>query len=320
MIATNAGGAQALRHGSMGAQVVGLEAVLANGEIFDWLRPLKKDNRGPDLSRLFIGSEGTLGVVTRAQLRLAETAPTRAVAWVGLSSPDAARELLVRLDRSLGVALEAFEILPRTALASALRYLPDARAPVDARQAWHALIECSGGSETADRLAEALDAAGLPAAALAANETQAEAFWALRDAVSPAEKRRGPAVQHDVSVPVDAMPRFIETACDAVAKQFPGHEGMAFGHLGDGNVHFHVRAPEGVDAADWGTRKAPAISRFVHDLVHEFGGSISAEHGIGQMKRDELERLTDPVRLDVLRAVKRALDPHRLFNPGKLMG
>ena len=325
LIATNAGGTQVLRHGTMAAQVAGLEAVLADGSVLDLMSPLRKDNRGFDLKALLIGSEGTLGVVTTARLRLKPAVRERAVAWIGLASVHEARALLLRCEDALGVALEGFEIVPASALEAVLEYELSARRPLAETHAWNVLIETVASDDTApsDRLARVLAAAAevglIGDAALAANEAQAEAFWRLRDAISGAERARGPAVQHDVSVPVAAMPDFIEEASRTVEQAFRGTEAMAFGHLGDGNVHFHVRAPEDVEATDWQEEQAPAISRFVHDRVIEAGGSISAEHGIGRMKVSELERTSDPARLSVLRAVKRALDPQGILNPGALL-
>lgn len=328
LISTNAGGTQVLRHGVMRAQVLGLEAVLPDGRVFDALVPLRKDNRGFDLKQLFIGSEGTLGVVTAATLRLLPAIVDRVVVWVGLSSIQQARGLLLHCERELGEALEGFEVLPQHCLDSVLDYLPDARAPLSGRHGWYALIEVV--ASTADyaagmrdrveaALADALEQALVEDAVLSASEAQAEAFWTLRDSISPAERARGPAMQHDISVPVERMPAFVEEAGAAIEAAWPGTRATGFGHLGDGNIHFHVLAPSGVDGPAWQAGDGRAISRQVHDLVTAWGGSISAEHGIGQSKRDELARLGDPVALDLLRRVKAALDPHDLLNPGKLV-
>lgn len=327
LIATNAGGTQVLRHGTMRAQVLGLEAVLADGSVLDLMTPLKKDNRGFDLKQLLIGSEGTLGIVTAATLRLLPAAVGRATAWVGLAGIIEARTLLRQLERALGDALEGFEVVPAHCLDSVLAHQPTARAPLGERHAWNALIECA--SPTADSaalsemvaagLAAALDDGLIADAVIAANDTQADAFWALRDGISAAERALGPAVQHDISVPVERMPEFILAAVPELEASFPGTCAVAFGHLGDGNVHFHVLAPAGAVRGEWEDSEGKIVSARVYDLVTQWGGSISAEHGIGQMKVDELARLHDPVALDVMARVKQALDPQGLLNPGKLL-
>ncbi len=327
LVSTNAGGTQVLRHGTMRAQVLGLEAVLANGSVFDALTPLKKDNRGFDLKQLLIGSEGTLGIVTAATLRLLPEIGARSVLWVGLRSIADARRLLLHAERIAGDALEGFEVLPARSLAAVLAHIPDARAPLQGEHAWHALIElvtapahAEGLAPQAEAVLESALAEGLiEDATIAANEAQAEAFWLLRDSIAPAERAIGPAMQHDVAVPVARMAEFVETAVPQVEACFPGTRAIAFGHLGDGNVHFHVLAPPGAVRGEWEEREGKAISAWVHDLVTEWGGTISAEHGIGQMKRAELGRLGDPVALGLMRAVKQALDPRGLLNPGKLV-
>jgi FAD/FMN-containing dehydrogenase len=327
LISTNAGGTQVLRHGTMRAQVLGLEAVLADGSVFDGLTPLKKDNRGFDLKQLLIGSEGTLGIVTAATLRLVPAIGGRAVLWAGLGSIGAARELLLLAQGTAGDALEGFEVLPAHCLASVLDHVPGSRAPLAGEHAWHALIELVAGHGPADELpalAERLLVAGMEAglvedATIAASESQAEAFWLLRDSISPAERAIGPAMQHDISVAVATMAEFVGMAVPEVERRFPGTRAAAFGHLGDGNVHFHVLAPPGAQRGVWEETHGKAISAWVHDLVTQWHGSISAEHGIGQMKRDELGRLGDPVSLAMMRAVKQALDPAGILNPGKLV-
>ncbi|HQV03686.1 MULTISPECIES: FAD-binding oxidoreductase [unclassified Novosphingobium] len=322
LIATNAGGTQVLRHGSMRAQVLGIEAVLADGSVYSALTPLKKDNRGFDLKQLFIGSEGTLGIVTAATLRLVPAIPARSVIWAGLGSAQQARQLLVHFEAAAGQALEGFEVLPQSCLDAVLAYLPDARAPLGGRHEWHALIELVGSdaaslSEAA--MASALDAGLLDDAVVASSESQAEALWTLRESISPAERAKGPAVQHDIAVPVARMADFLDQAVPAIESRWPGTRAFGFGHLGDGNVHFHVQAPAGADRDAWEAGDGKAISRAVHDLVAAWQGTISAEHGIGQLKVDELERLGDPVALNLLRRVKAALDPDGLLNPGKLL-
>lgn len=327
LIATNAGGTQVLRHGSMRAQVLGIEAVLADGGVFSALTPLKKDNRGFDLKQLLIGSEGTLGVITAATLRLLPGIADRVVVWAGLPSLPAARALLLHCEDALGQALEGFEVMPQSCLDAVLDLLPGARAPLADDHAWHALIEVVADRAGAATLRERTEAAvaaafeqGLLAdATLSASESQAEAFWLLRESISAAERAKGPAVQHDISVAVDRMPAFVEAAVPLLEAHWPGTQAVAFGHLGDGNVHFHMIAPPGTDAAAWYAGDGQAISQEVNSLVTEWGGSISAEHGIGQLKRSELARLGDPVALALMRQIKQALDPQGLLNPGKLV-
>ncbi|ODP38996.1 FAD-binding oxidoreductase [Sphingomonas turrisvirgatae] len=324
LVSTNAGGTQVLRHGTMRGLVLGIEAVLPDGSIHDGLAALKKDNRGYDLNQLLIGAEGTLGVVTAATLRLVPAIAARAVAWVGVDSPHAALDLLHAMAPAAD-AIESFELIPAHSLDAVLRHIPGTRAPLERPHPWHVLIEAvaSNADEAPSALIETLLAQAFERglvrdAAIAASEAQGEAFWRIRDSISEAERASGPALQHDISVPVAAMPNFMIDGARAVEAAFPGTSAGAFGHLGDGNVHFHVRAPAG-SAPDWPTRNAGVISPFVHDLVVAAGGSISAEHGIGQMKRDELARLSSPARMHALNAIKRALDPRNLFNPGKLV-
>jgi FAD/FMN-containing dehydrogenase len=326
LVSTNAGGTQVLRWGTMRALVAGVEAVLPDGSVHDGLAALKKDNRGTDPAALLIGGEGTLGIVTAASLRLAPAIARRAAAWVGLASPHAALALLRRIE-ARSQAVESFEIMPAESLALVCAHLADARAPLAGAHPWHVLIEAVSADidgEAPEALLERLLGEGfedglIADATITANEAQVEALWTLRDSISAAERAAGPAAQHDVSVPVPAMPDFMIDAAREVEARFPGTSAAAFGHLGDGNVHFHVRAPRGMGAAAWYEGLAPRVTRLVNDLVVAAGGSISAEHGIGQMKLDELERLSSPSRLAVLRGVKQALDPLGLFNPGKLV-
>ena len=327
LVSTNAGGTQVLRHGSMRALVLGIEAVLPDGQVFDQLTPLKKDNRGFDLKQLLIGSEGTLGIVTAATLRLVPAVAERAVIWAGLGSIAQARELLLHCQAAEGEALEGFEVMPGHCLESVVRFLPGAREPLGGTHAWHALIELDAGKADAATLANRAEAMLASAfekgliedATIAASEAQAEALWQLREMVAPAERAAGPAVQHDVSVPLEAVPGFVDAAVAEVEARFPGTRAVGFGHLGDGNIHFHVIAPSGTDGPRWQDGEGKTISRFVHDIVTRWHGSISAEHGIGQLKRDELKRLGDPVALHLMATVKAALDPLGIMNPGKLI-
>jgi FAD/FMN-containing dehydrogenase len=324
LIATNAGGTQVLRFGTMRALVQGVEAVLADGTIHDGLSGLKKDNRGYNLDQLLIGSEGTLGIITAAALRLVPAIRGRAVAWLGLASPTGALSVLRALEQGT-THVEGYEIVPADSLALVFKHIPGTRAPLEGNYAWHVLVELTDDgslAETPDALLERLLAPlvenGLVGdATLAASELQAEAFWRIRDSISEAERTEGPTLAHDISVAVPQMPEFMVAAAREVERAFPGTIASGFGHLGDGNVHFHVRA--GANASpSWYDKDAPAITRMVHDLVTAAGGSISAEHGIGQMKRDELKRLA-PERVAALQAIKHALDPKGIMNPGKLV-
>jgi len=305
--------------------VLGIEAVLPDGSLFEGLAALKKDNRGYDLRQLLIGAEGTLGVVTAASLKLVPAVGARAVAWAGVASPADAISLLRHLEATLGEAIESFELVPQSSLDLVLAHVPGTRPPLGRPAPWNVLVEAVapiGAPGPEKPLCEGLESAlatGLVAdAAIAASEAQAESFWRLRDSISEAEKKDGLAAKHDISVPVEAMAGFTVSAAAAVEARFPGTRVNAFGHLGDGNIHFNVRAPEGA-GPDWLDSAGHAVSAFVHDLVTAAGGSISAEHGIGQMKLAELARLGDPARLNAMRAIKQALDPKGIMNPGKLV-
>ena len=321
LVSTNAGGTQVLRFGSMRGLVAGVEAVLADGSIHDGLAALKKDNRGYDLTQLLIGGEGTLGIVTAAALRLVPLPAGRATAWAATHDPEAALRLLRRFQHASD-ALESFEILPRESLAAVLAHLPAARAPLAGDHPWHLLIELTGADAPTvleRELAAAMDDGLIADATIAASEAQAQAFWRMRESISDAERALGPASQHDISVPVATMPRFMIEAAAACEARFPGTHASGFGHLGDGNIHFHVRAAPGTDPARWYAEDVPVVTRFVDDLVVAAGGSIAAEHGIGLMKGTELARLSAPARLTARRAVKAAMDPLGILNPGKLV-
>ncbi len=323
LISTNAGGTQVLRFGTMRGLVAGLEAVLPDSSIHDGLAPLRKDNRGYDLNQLLIGAEGTLGIVTAAALRLVPAATARAVAWVGLDGPQAALDLLRELEEATH-RIEGFEIVPADVLALVLKHIPGTRSPLAGEHRWNVLIEATSDDGDDPRpllerlLGNALKSGLVGDAMVAASEAQAEALWRIRDSISEAERADGPSLAHDISVPVADMPAFMLAAAEQVGRAFPGVAASGFGHLGDGNVHFHVRAGSR-ESPDWYEREGPAITRLVHDLVTAAGGSISAEHGIGQMKLAEFERLAPPARLRAIRAIKYALDPKGLMNPGKLV-
>lgn len=324
LTSTNAGGTQVLKFGTMRALVAGVEAVLPDGSVHNGLSGLKKDNRGYSLDQLLIGAEGTLGVVTAAALRLVPAIASRAVAWVGVESPQKALDLLRFLEARTN-SVEGFELVPQDCLDLVLKHVPGTRPPLSARHNWHALIEATTASAGADVVADierllgdALQQGLIGDASLAANEGQADAFWKIRETISEAERAEGQTLAHDISVAVADMPAFIGEAGAKVEKAFPGTVASGFGHLGDGNIHFHVRAGRRA-ARDWYEREGTAITRFVNDLVTDAGGSISAEHGIGQLKRDELARLAPAGRIEALRAIKHALDPLGIMNPGKVV-
>jgi FAD/FMN-containing dehydrogenase len=260
-------------------------------------------------------------------LRLVPAIAERAVIWAGLASIAQARKLLLHCQASEDEALEGFEVMPGHCLESVVKFLPGAREPLGGKHPWHALIELDAGQADAATLAaraeamiaDAFELGLIEDATIAASEAQADALWQLREMVAPAERAAGPAVQHDVSVPLDTVPAFVEAAVGEVETRFPGTRAVAFGHLGDGNIHFHVIAPPATDGPPWQDGEGKVISRFVHDIVARWHGSISAEHGIGQLKRDELRRLGDPVALHLMATVKAALDPRGIMNPGKLL-
>jgi FAD/FMN-containing dehydrogenase len=321
---TNAGGTQVLKFGTMRSLVAGIEAVLPDGSVHNGLSGLKKDNRGYSIDQLLIGAEGTLGVVTAAALRLVPAIAARAVAWAGVESPTRALELLRFLEKRTN-SIEGFELVPQDSLELVLKHVPGTRAPLSGQHQWHVLVEATTadaqtdiGAELQHLLATALEQGIIGDAAIAANESQADAFWKLRDTISEAERAEGQTLAHDISVAVADMPRFILDTSAEVERRFPGVVASGFGHLGDGNIHFHVRAGNRA-APDWYERQGADITRFVDDRVTAAGGSISAEHGIGQLKLAEFERLAPPGRIHALRAIKHALDPLGIMNPGKLV-
>jgi FAD/FMN-containing dehydrogenase len=324
LTSTNAGGTQVLKFGTMRSLVAGVEAVLPDGSVHSGLSGLKKDNRGYSLDQLLIGAEGTLGVITAVALRLVPAIASRAVAWAGVASPAQALELLRFLEARTN-NVEGFEVVPQDSLELVLRHIPGTRAPLSADHPWHVLVEATTPDAEAGLAAEierllvaALDQGIIADAANAANEAQAEAFWKIRDSISEAERAEGQTLAHDISVAVADMPRFILDAKEQVERAFPGVIASGFGHLGDGNIHFHVRAASHA-SPDWYEREGNKIMRMVDDLVTAAGGSISAEHGIGQLKLAEFVRLAPPGRIHALRAIKHALDPLGIMNPGKLV-
>lgn len=323
-LSTNAGGVQVLRYGNARELTLGLEVVLPSGEVWDALRGLRKNNTGYDLKQLFIGAEGTLGIITAAVLKLFPQPRATATAWLAVASPGAAVSLLGHLQDRFGAALTACELISDVALQIVRRHLHCRAADLPASP-WHLLIELSGSDDAATMregltsfLAAASDDGRLDDAVLAHNSEQARELWALRENIGEAERREGPSIKHDVALPISVLPEFIALAEQALGAAFPDLRSVVFGHIGDGNLHYNQSR---IDAADnlAFLDARPQVNRIVHDLAHRLGGSISAEHGIGQLKRDELPRYKQPLELDLMRAIKRAIDPRGLMNPGKLL-
>jgi FAD/FMN-containing dehydrogenase len=323
LVATNAGGTAVLAYGNMRDLVLGLEAVLPDGSVMECLTGLRKDNTGYDLVGLLCGAEGTLGVVTAATLKLFPRPRATECAFVGLARVEDAIALLGLAKDMAGGLLTGFELMPRIGIEFVTRHMPQHRDPLGSRHPWYVLLEASLTAAAADglmlRILERAAAEGLILDGVAAQSlAQARAFWALREALSEAQKFEGGSIKHDVSVPVSAMAAFIAEASDAALAVIPGARPVPFGHVGDGNVHFNISQPVGADKALFLSRW-DAMSDAVHGAVHRFGGSISAEHGIGQMKAHEIQRYKSPAALAAMRAIKRALDPHGIMNPGKVL-
>jgi FAD/FMN-containing dehydrogenase len=320
LISTNAGGVAVLRYGVMRDLVLGVEAVLPDGSVFNGLKRLRKDNTGYDLKQMLIGAEGTLGVVTAASLKLFPILRSRAVAVVGLATPDDAIALLARAKTESGGGVEAFELMSRRGVELAVKNIPDVRDPLSSPHPWIALIELASSEEghaqaALERLLGAALEDGLIAdAALAQNQAQAQAMWRLREEQSAAQKREGVTWKHDVSVPVSRVPEFLARATAAAEAFAPGARVVAFGHVGDGNIHYDVLQPLGGDGAAHGAKRDEG-SRRIHDIVGDLGGSISAEHGLGVMKSDEARRYKDPHVVELMQRLRLAFDPHRIMNP-----
>ena len=320
LISTNAGGTAVLRYGTMRGLVLGLEAVLPNGEIWNGLKRLRKDNTGYDLKQLLIGAEGTLGVVTAASLKLYPVLVSHAVAFVGLRTPHDAIRLLARAKAETGGALDAFELMGRPGIGLVLKNIEGQREPLADAHPWYVLIETASGEPGAAEaamerlLARALEDDLIQDAAIAQTEAQAKAFWALRENQSSGQKREGAAWKHDVSVPVSRMADFIDEATRAIEQWAPDVRVVAFGHVGDGNVHYDVLAPAGGDQALHAARRDEG-SHIVHDIIAKMEGSISAEHGLGTMKSAEALLYKSPVEIEAMRAIRAALDPKRIMNP-----
>ncbi|HTT97296.1 MAG TPA: FAD-binding oxidoreductase [Rhizomicrobium sp.] len=303
-LSTNAGGVHVLRYGMAREMVLGLEVVLADGRVLDMLRTLRKDNTGYDLKQIFLGAEGTLGIITAAALKLFPKPKDQVTAFVGVNDPDAAVRLLGRLQAATGGLITAFELIPRFGLELVIKHIPDTK-DMPIIEPWYVLAE---GPITVEMLASGDD---IWAGVIAGSEAQRLDFWKLRESMSEAQKKEGPSLKHDIAVPVAAIPDFIAEATAAVLKALPEARPVTFGHLGDGNLHFNFNVPD--------VSRRAEIAHIVHDIVHEFGGSISAEHGIGVMKRDELLRYKSAAEIDVMRALKHTLDPKNILNPGKVL-
>jgi len=322
-IATNAGGINVLRYGNMRDQVLGLEVVLADGRVLNSLRGLRKDNTGYDLKQLFIGAEGTLGFITAATCRLFPKPRSRATAWLSVTDPQAAVELYARARAALGDELVAFELVGRTALEMVVTQIDGCRDPLHGDFDWHLLIELAASTVDAQQRVEHFLEAELARSALldaviGQSDAQAASLWRIRHSISEAQKLAGAGIKHDVSVPLSRVDAFVTRATAAALDQVPGCRVVVFGHIGDGNLHFNLNQPDG-----W-TREAflehwDPLSRRVHEIAHELGGSFSAEHGVGSLETDELQRFRGGVEFDLMCSLKQALDPQGLMNPGKLL-
>lgn len=324
-LATNAGGIAVLAYGNAREQVLGLQVVLADGRIWDGLRSLRKDNTGYDLKQLFIGSEGTLGVITAAVLKLYPKPRVRETAFLGLPTPHAAVRLLQRALDAFGRSVTSFEIMSRLGLDLVLRHLAGSRDPLAQPYPWYVLLEVSSGeaAETVRPRIEAVLTAAMAAGeaadgVLAASAAQADALWRMRTALSEVQKHEGGSIKHDVSVPIAAIPAFMEEAARVVEEIMPGARPVPFGHLGDGNIHFNISQPVGADK-DAFLSRWQEVSAAIHGLVARFHGSISAEHGIGRMKKELLPGVKSAVEMDLMRALKRTFDPNGILNPGKVL-
>ncbi|WP_454688568.1 FAD-binding oxidoreductase [Achromobacter aloeverae] len=323
-LATNAGGIAVLKYGNTRDLALGLEVVLPDGRIWRGLRGLRKDNTGYDLRDLFIGSEGTLGIITAAVLKLFPKPAARATAWVGCAGLEQLVRLLARVRDTCGDRLVAFEMLTGPSLRLILDQVADVRNPLEGPHAYHALIEVAdtrdeGLAALLERsLAQAVDDGLIDDAAIASSLSHRLSFWKIREGISQAQVRAGKAVKHDIALPVSVLPRFVEAAETAVRGVMPHAHIVNFGHLGDGNLHFNVLLPKNASAGKVAEANA-LLNRVVHDLVVENGGSISAEHGIGQLRRDELRHYKSAVEFDLMMTLKQAIDRNQIMNPGKLI-
>ena len=320
-VSTNAGGVHVLHYGNTRELVLGVEVVLADGRVLDMLRTLRKDNTGYDLKQLFIGAEGTLGVITAVALKLFPQPAERVTALVALRDPQAAIDLLSRLQTATGGAMSAFELMPRLGLEFVLAHIPQTADPLAKPSPWYVLAEASGGanSHLEEAMENALSSSDLVTdAVIARSDAQRAALWKLRESMSEAQKPEGGSIKHDVSVPINSIPAFLKEGIAAVEKLVPGVRPVPFGHLGDGNIHFNFTVPKNGDNTAFLARWNE-IQDAVHDIVNRYHGSISAEHGLGIMKVHEIERYKSAAELDVMRALKRTLDPNNILNPGKVV-
>ncbi len=326
LLSTNAGGVAVLRYGMMRDLVLGLEVVMADGRVWNGLTGLRKDNTAYDLKQLFIGAEGTLGVITAATLKLMPRPAERSVCWLEVENPRNAVELLSLAKERTGGAVSSFELMPAIGIGFVTEFIPDTRDPLpEATTGWRVLMEIGLAQKEGARaivegvLETAFEQGLLVNGVIAESEAQAAAIWKIRESLPLAEKAFGKAVKHDVSVPVSLVPDFIEQAGRIVHEIAPDATIISFGHVGDGNMHYNVAPPEGIDEDAFARGYGSALNKGVHDLVCDMGGSISAEHGIGLQKRDELAERVSPVELDMLRAIKQALDPENRMNPGRVV-
>jgi FAD/FMN-containing dehydrogenase len=322
-LSTNAGGTTALAYGVAREIALGIEVVLADGRVLNLLSKLKKDNTGYDLRNLFIGSEGTLGIITAATMRLVPKPRAIETAYVGLASPSQALKLLSLSQNEAAGTLTSFELLSDIAVDFSIRHGIDVRDPLESKHPWYVLMELSSPRDDARAtleaiLAKALEDGIVDNAVIAASLSQRQAFWKLRDEMSAAQKPEGGSIKHDISVPVAAVPDFLAQADAAVTKLIPGSRPVPFGHLGDGNIHYNVSQPIGADAADF-LGRWHEVNAVVFDIVVKLGGSISAEHGIGVLKRDELSAVKDRTAIELMRSFKALLDPNGIMNPGKVL-
>ena len=323
-LATNAGGIAVLRYGNTRDLVLGIEAVLPDGRIWNGLRALRKDNTGYDLRHLFIGSEGTLGVITAAVLKLYPQPVARATAWVGAARLDDLVDLLAHLRSVCGERLVAFEMLSRESLALVMAQVSEVRAPLAEEHAFHALIELvdtqpQGLGELLEAgLGQALESGLAQDVAMSVSGQQTSAFWKIREGISQAQVRAGKAVKHDIALPISSLSAFVARADAALRAVMPEVQIINFGHLGDGNLHYNVLLPMTVSYPDMAAQTA-ILNRIVHDLVADFEGSISAEHGIGQLRRDEMRHYKSALEFELMMRVKQSFDPNHIMNPGKLL-
>lgn len=324
-IATNAGGTGVLAYGNTRALVMGLEVVLPSGEIWNGLRRLKKDNTGYDLKDLFIGSEGTLGIITAAVLKLFPKPRGKSVAFCGLQSPDHALQLLDKASSYAGQSLTAFELMAHNPLDFTLKHFDTVRNPLDKIYPWHVLLEISSNrsQEDADETIQAIleasfETKAIEDAALSTSISQVQDFWRIREMMPVAQKYEGGSMKHDVSVPIHQVPEFLTKAGKIINREMPDARLCTFGHLGDGNMHYNISQPVDAQADDF-LKRQPEINTMIHDLVVSMDGSVAAEHGVGQLKRDLIARTKNKVELDLMHTIKKALDPNKLINPGKIL-